>query len=195
MSSDKPAAAAAHAHKASVLHVKREIARKTRSRRTEHTAEELNIVAMMDMMTIILVFLLKSLSSSPANVPQSDDLRLPHSTVATSPSQALQVIISRISITVNGRFVTALRNGQVDPAQIRGGGTGLMINPLAEAMRDQVQIARQVAERAGQPFRGEIAIIADQGIPSRTIFQTLYTCGQSGFAGFQLLVLKARTNG
>ena len=74
---------------------------------------------MMDMMTIILVFLLKSLSSSPANVPQSDDLRLPHSTVNTSPSQALQVIVSRVSITVNGRFITSLRNGYVDPSQKR----------------------------------------------------------------------------
>ena len=80
--------------KASMLQVKREISRKTRRRQQEHVAEELNIVAMMDMMTIILVFLLKSLSSSPANVPQSDDLRLPHSTVNTSPSQALQVIVS-----------------------------------------------------------------------------------------------------
>jgi len=40
--------------KASILEVKREIARKTRARREEHVAEELNIVAMMDMMTIIL---------------------------------------------------------------------------------------------------------------------------------------------
>jgi biopolymer transport protein ExbD len=180
--------------KAGILQVKREISRKTRRRQQEHVAEELNIVAMMDMMTIILVFLLKSLSSSPANVPQSDDLRLPHSTVNTSPSQALQVIVSRVSITVNGRFITSLRNGYVDPSQKRGGGTGLMINPLAEAMRDQVQVARTIAERAGQPFRGEIAIIADHGIPSRTVFEVLYTCGQSGFAGFQLLVLKARSS-
>jgi biopolymer transport protein ExbD len=179
--------------KAGILQVKREIARKTRTRRTEHVAEELNIVAMMDMMTIILVFLLKSLSASPANVPQSDDLRLPHSSINTAPSQALQVIVSRVSVTVNGHFIASLRNGTVDPSQLRGGGTGLMINPLAESMRDQVQIARTIADRAGTPFRGEIAIIADQGIPSRTIFQVLYTCGQSGFAGFQLLVLKARS--
>ena len=180
--------------KASMLQVKREISRKTRRRQQEHVAEELNIGAMMDMMTIIVGFLLKTLSSSPANVPQSDDLRLPHSTVNTSPSQALQVIVSRVSITVNGRFITSLRNGYVDPSQKRGGGTGLMINPLAESMRDQVQVARTIAERAGQPFRGEIAIIADHGIPSRTIFEVLYTCGQSGFAGFQLLVLKARSS-
>lgn len=189
---DKPEVA--HHAKASVLQVKREIARKARSRREEHVAEELNIVAMMDMMTIILVFLLKSLSSSPANVPQSDDLRLPHSTVTTSPSQALQVIVSRVSITVNGRFITSLRNGYVDPSQKRNGGTGMMINPLAESMRDRVQDARNIATRTGQPFRGEVAIIADHGIPSRTIFEVLYTCGQSGFAGFQLLVLKARSS-
>ncbi len=179
--------------KASILEVKREIARKTRARREEHVAEELNIVAMMDMMTIILVFLLKSLSSSPANVPQSEDLRLPHSTVDTAPSNAMQVMVSRVSISVNGRFIASLRNGFVDPSLKRGGGTGLVINPLSSEMRDRAQEARAGAERVGQRFRGDIAIIADHRTPSRTIFEVLYTCGQSGFSNFQLLVLKSRT--
>jgi biopolymer transport protein ExbD len=89
----------------------REISRKTRRAGQSTSSEDLNVVPMMDMMTIILVFLLKSLSSSSANIPQGDDLRLPHSTVNTNPSQALQVIVSRVSISVNGRFITALRNG------------------------------------------------------------------------------------
>jgi len=77
--------------KASILAVKRETARKRRRRETDHVAEELNIIAMMDMMTIILVFLLKSLSASANNIPQGDDLRLPHSSVNTAPSTALPV--------------------------------------------------------------------------------------------------------
>ncbi|MGC4086558.1 MAG: hypothetical protein QM756_01430 [Polyangiaceae bacterium] len=39
----------------------------------------LNITAMLDIMTIILVFLLKTLGESSAAIPQSDDLRLPNS--------------------------------------------------------------------------------------------------------------------
>jgi biopolymer transport protein ExbD len=175
-------------HKASMGAVSRETARLRRKHQVEHTAEDLNVVPMMDMMTIILVFLLKSLSSSAANIPQGDDLRLPHSTISTSPSNALQVIVSRVSVTVNGHFVTSLRNGFVDPAHIRGGGTGFLINPLVEQMREQLQVQR--AMHPGADFRGEVAIIADLGIPSRTVFQVLYTCAQAGFSDYRLLVLK-----
>lgn len=179
--------------KATSLDVKRETTRKTRRRKTEHIAEELNVVPMMDMMTIILVFLLKSLSSSSANIPQGEDLRLPNSTVSTNPSNALQVIVSRVSITVNGRFITALRNGTVDPSQKRGGNNAdYTIIPLADVMRDQFQTAQSIAQRSGQRFNGEIAIIADKGLPSRTVYEVLYTCGQHGFSNFQLLVIKGR---
>ncbi len=185
--------ATAHTEKATMAQVMLEVSRRKRRHKVEHADEGLNVVPMMDMMTIILVFLLKSLSSSSANIPQGDDLRLPHSTINTSPSNAVQVIVSRVSIAVNGRFIASLRNGFVDPSQVRGGGTGLLINPLAENMRDQLQVQQAMAARANNgPFRGEIAIIADHGIPSRTVFQVLYTCAQAGFADFRLLVLKGR---
>lgn len=180
----------ATAEKASLIAVRREISRKKRRNKVEHQSEDLNVVPMMDMMTIILVFLLKSLSSSSANIPQGDDLRLPRSSIDTAPSSALQVIISRVSISVNGRFIAPLQNGTVDPQVIRGGANGLLINPLADHMREQVQIARTLAQRSGQDFRGEVAIIADRGLPSRTVYSVLYTCGQAGFADFRLLVLK-----
>ena len=41
---------------------------------------ELNITSMMDMMTIILVFLLKSVGSSEVEVRTSDTLKLPYTT-------------------------------------------------------------------------------------------------------------------
>jgi biopolymer transport protein ExbD len=183
-------AAAEKKPKASMLQVNREIRRKTRLRHEEHTPEELNIVAMMDMMTIILVFLLKSLASSAATIPQSDNLRLPSSMVQTAPSQALQVLVSRVSITVNGRFVAPLSNQQVDPSLKRGGASGFIINPLAEVMRNEYQRQRELSQRAGVEFHGEVAIIADLGLPTRTVYEVMYTCGQANFSKFHLLVLK-----
>lgn len=184
---------AAGAHpKASPLELKRAIAKAKRRHKHEHTHEELNITAMLDMMTIILVFLLKSLASSAANIPQSDDLRLPRSTSQLDPSGALQVIISRVSVTVNGRAVgVELRNGYIDASQKRGGSAGYLINPLNSEMSDQSRAARDLAARTNQPFRGEVAIIADREIPARTIYDVLYTCGANGFSNFQLLVLKS----
>jgi hypothetical protein len=63
---------------------------------------------MMDMMTIILVFLLKSLSSSTAALPQSEDLQLPRSVLTTAPDsepEGLPVIISKSQIIVGESVV------------------------------------------------------------------------------------------
>ena len=58
-------------------------------RRNAHDPEInfLNITAMLDIMTIILVFLLKTLGESSAAVPQSDDLRLPTSVMKKAPAK------------------------------------------------------------------------------------------------------------
>ncbi len=171
--------------------IQREIWRRKNKNKHGEEITSLNIIAMMDMMTIILVFLLKTLSNSSANIPQSDDLRVPRSSSRVDPSGSLQVIVSRVSITVNGRAIGVyLRDGLVDPSQKRGGSAGFLINPLASEMRNQAEVARALAARTGQPFRGEVAIIAHRDIPLRTIYESLYTCAQNGFSNFQLLVLK-----
>src|SRR5436309_1348594 len=91
--------------KASALDIKRALMRAKRRHKHDPEINYLNITPMLDMMTIILVFLLKTLASSAGNIPQSDDLRLPRSASDLDPSGALQVIVSRVSVTVNGRSI------------------------------------------------------------------------------------------
>src|SRR5215467_6340641 len=70
---------------ASMARYKRELRRAINRKRKEAEIDFLNITAMLDMMTIILVFLLKSMSQSTASLPQSSDLQLPHSVLTTEP--------------------------------------------------------------------------------------------------------------
>src|SRR5262249_56220089 len=61
----------------------------------------LNITAMLDLMTIILVFLLKSMSASSASIPQSHDLTLPDSVITTEAAQeGVVIMISKTQILV-----------------------------------------------------------------------------------------------
>ena len=55
---------------------------------------ELNITSMMDMMTIILVFLLKSYSTQDISVAPSEDLELPVSTVKKNPEMAVNLLLN-----------------------------------------------------------------------------------------------------
>ena len=59
--------------------------------------KDLNITPMMDMMTIILVFLLKSFTSSSAIVPQDANMSLAPSMTRMAMKQAVPITIRNIN--------------------------------------------------------------------------------------------------
>ena len=61
----------------------------------------LNMNSMMDMMTIILLFLLKSYSTTGALATQSESLKLPESQRTTKPQKELNVSVAQDMILVN----------------------------------------------------------------------------------------------
>ena len=60
----------------------------------------LTITSLMDMMTIILVFLLKSYSVEDIQVKPSEDLRLPLSSSKKDPEVAVNVVVSKRTLSV-----------------------------------------------------------------------------------------------
>src|SRR5512145_836321 len=96
--------------------------RKARRKAREAAGEirELNIVAMMDMMTIILVFLLKSYQASAINVNMSQELAIPQSTTQLHPQENITVTVSMKEVAVNDRQVL-LVDGGVIPAAAKEG--------------------------------------------------------------------------
>src|SRR5687767_7157332 len=94
---------------ASVVLYRSELRKAIRRNAHEPEINFLNITAMLDIMTIILVFLLKTLGESSAAVPQSDDLRLPTSIVRTQPHQdGVTITISKSQILVGDDKVLSL---------------------------------------------------------------------------------------
>ena len=70
-----PGAGGPQPPKPSIVAYKSELRKAIRRNAHEPEINFLNITAMLDIMTIILVFLLKTLADSTAAVPQSDDDR------------------------------------------------------------------------------------------------------------------------
>src|SRR3954447_20252751 len=97
------------APKASIVTYKAALRRAIRRNAHEPEINFLNITAMLDIMTIILVFLLKSLGESSNAIPQSDDLRLPTSVARTDPHQeGVTVTLSKTQILVGDQKILAL---------------------------------------------------------------------------------------
>ncbi len=175
----------------SMSHVNRVVRAKLR-RRPEPEHFGLNIYPMMDMLTILLVYMMAIFAtSSAAAVQESAELRIPYSTSQVEVSEALAVQISRSSIVVDGKPVLELRNGIVDPSLKQGGSSGFLITPLYKTLSEIRDRKKRTAARfANQPFVGNVQVIADKRTPYRTLSEVIYTLGQTEFKNLRFVVNK-----
>jgi biopolymer transport protein ExbD len=182
---------------ASMATYKRELRKEIKRRAVEPEINFLNITAMMDMMTIILVFLLKTMSASSASIPQSGDLTMPKSVLTTEASQeGLAVLISKSSIVVDDAVVCPVPADSthgIEGKYKRSGPNDLYIVPLANALQSWRERDRQIRVATGKdPSSSEAIIIADSGTPYRLLVEVLFTLGQTEFAKFHLMVLQGQ---
>jgi biopolymer transport protein ExbD len=185
-----------HAHDPELLHrarlAQRRAGRKARRRSREAAGEvkELNITAMMDMMTILLVFFLKSYSASTVNVNLSDELSLPQSTTAVVPQDNVTVTISLGEVAVNDRAVARAEGGLL-PASAKGGGDGYLLPAVHQALVKEVEKQKYIARyNPAAPFSGRVNVVADRRVPYRTLMEVLYTAGQAELGEYKFMVMK-----
>lgn len=183
----------------------------------------LNITAMMDMMTIILVFLLKSLSASQANLPNTSDLSLPTSILSEGASQeGIQVVVSRDNVLVGGKPISNLQvpncfNSQndapkpTDPYKLvfcpgdsshgfdakfksRGTASDLEIKDLFNAMEYPVTTAQQIAQAKGNKSSDvEAMILFDRYTSYRVMTEVMFTLGQAKVNKFHFLAMSGKS--
>jgi biopolymer transport protein ExbD len=195
-----PQGTAPPAHKGSIVRYKAELRKAIRRNFKEHEIDFLNIVAMLDIMTIILVFLLKSLGESTAAVPQSDDLKLPNSIIMTQPPQeGVIVTISKTQILVGDDKVLTLPGREslaqtgVDARYKRSGPNDLYIVPLGNALQAARRTDKLLRQAKGlDPSSSEGIIIADRTTPYRLLIEVLFTLGQNEFGKYHLMVIQSK---
>ena len=168
-----------------------------RSARTRAETNFLNITAMMDMMTIILVFLLKSMSASTASVPQSDDLRIPNTSLTTEAAQeGLVVMVSKTHITVDDNVVLPgpLERERRHRRRYKASGPERPQHRPARQRppsRWRSSVTRQIPHRDRQgPESSEAIIVADGDIVCSAT-EVLFTLGTTSSQSFHLMAMQA----
>jgi len=169
--------------------VKQAIRRKLR-RQAPHEEQTLNIYAMIDMMTILLVFLIMQFANSASSkLSESAELQIPYTVSRESVDNATTITISRKQILapdanqVQEPLITLNASSQVDPNDKQGGSNGFLIVPLYKRMDEHATRLKKIADALGgkQPFTGNVQIVADARTPFRTLSEVIYTLGQCGF--------------
>jgi biopolymer transport protein ExbD len=134
------------------------------------------LTSLVDMLTILLVFLLKSFSVEGNLVSASEDLVLPQSTSIEMPTPMVNVEITAAGVILGEKQIADLA-AVVDQ-------DSLLIKPLYDELR-------LIAETTGVADReNEIMIQCDRGLGFQIIKKVMYSCSQASFSDFSLLVVQ-----
>lgn len=189
-----------HNRKIDLTGVMKEIRRRKRKiRKAKDEASEikfLNIVAMVDVLTILLIFLLKSVSISNQLAPTAANLNLPFSTTRTSPVEAVKVFITRDKIIVQDEPVAELNKGSVPDLELAQDDP-LLIPDLQKALTNWIR--HTAVATGGEENQFNLEILADKETPYHLLMQIFYTAGQAevtveshtfAFSKYRLLVMR-----
>jgi biopolymer transport protein ExbD len=181
--------------------------RKRGVRRKIHKDFELQLTSMMDILVIILVFLLKSYSTSTNSFTSVPGIKLPISKTQDLPPDSLNLIVTPEAITFENARVVEF----VQTADAVAGATptysfknedidenGMRIARLYDALtkaREKAELLRakspaRDAEGKPLPFDGILAIQADKRVKYDTLRKIMYTAGAAQFRIFRLLATR-----
>jgi biopolymer transport protein ExbD len=150
--------------------------------KTDPGEARLQLTSMMDMFTIILVFLLKTYSTHGQLINPSQDLTLPTSLVQHPPELGLDVTVSVDWILVNEKPVEQTQNIISEDTYI--------VQRLQEELLRYAREAEKMEEIYGAKFSGKVTIQGDKNLPYRLLIKVMYTCGQSNYPNIRLVVYK-----
>jgi biopolymer transport protein ExbD len=157
----------------------------------------LNIMPMMDMMTILLVAFIYQAANATSAL--TNTVTLPHTPSADEmPEGASTLVITKEGIVVEGKAIVTISNGNVDPAEKEGGATGIKI-PRLTTFLGALRAAEIDKKRRDQPGYNpgtdipELLVLADRTTPYHVLVEVMYSAKQkeAGYKRFRLIVQKS----
>ncbi len=150
---------------------------------------KIQITSMVDMFVILLVFLLKSYSTSPVTINPSADLTLPASTSTKDPIDALKLVVSKTGIFVDDKKVVEISHGNIQNKDIDATDTNF-IRALYEALDAQATKSKDIAKQNETvEFDGKVVMQADQDLSYTVLRKIMYTSMLAGYSDVKIAVM------
>ena len=151
--------------------------------RSLRPAAGINLTSMMDILTTLLLFLLKSYVVEGEAMVPPPGVELPHSTAAESPENSVIVAIDGDAILVDSERIASVAEAEASP--------GLTIPSLAARLDEMRTQQDQIQSMQGADESPHIATIqGHRTIEYRVLRKVMYTLNQSGFEHVSLAVLQ-----
>ena len=149
--------------------------------RSVHTP--LRLTSMMDILTVLLLFLLKSFVVDGEVITPVPGVALPESTSETTPKASIVIAIFDDAIMLDGQVVASVSKAE--------NSDDLLIEALAEELDAARAKVLEISRLRGsdEAFVGKVAIQGDRDINFAILQRVMYTCAYSGYEDIALAVI------
>jgi biopolymer transport protein ExbD len=151
---------------------------------------DLNITALLDMFTMLLIFLLINFSAATSvNMKTSGFISFPNSSSDKKPVDVLTIVADKYNIILDGKIIAKHNNGVVSADDMDD--TGFEIIPLYEAMVKYSNRTKFIATKNKTiKSEGKVILQMDKDLPFFLLRQIMYTAGQAEYNEFKFVALK-----
>lgn len=140
---------------------------------------QLNLNSMMDMLSIILVFLLANISAEEQDFVIAKNLNLPNSNSSLGFEKAVQVKLSKKELLIEDTFVAKVSGTKVVGVDVDGG----KIVPLYNMLQRYRSLSKD-SDKTTVVFQ------ADKDFPFEILNQVMRTAAMAGYPNFRFAIQK-----
>ena len=150
-----------------------------KQRTKKNLSQSLNLTAMVDFMSVIVIFLLMNFSASGDAMYNQPDIRLPSATVGEEVDRMPVVTVSANGITVEGERVA-----DSQAVLLSEGDVGL--EQLEKALQLEKEKFKDV--RTGEAFNGKVVIASDEHVPYKLVRRVFNIAAKAGYVRVNYVV-------
>ena len=161
---------------------------KSKKRSRTFRPPALMLTSMMDMFTIILIFLLFQFSEKPETIHMLNDIELPRSTARMDHNETVRIVLTSKGLHLDDELIARVQKDKVvglDPNNLK---ESVLFNRL-QAQFVKASLEEEQTEDQTVP-KNHILFLCDKRHSFKTINNIIKTAALAGYPNFQFAVLK-----
>ncbi|HLT38854.1 MAG TPA: biopolymer transporter ExbD [Enhygromyxa sp.] len=168
-----------------LFQAKKEVKKAQRRLKKEEGAK-LGMTSLMDIVSIIVVYLLKSYASDPVLITPIAEQKIPLSTMDAPIKEGVPVYISSRELIFMEKPLAQLTDGEL-PATVVQGHT---IVPFFELLEEETEKSKQLFEQRGEEWVGHLIVIGDEALKFSTLVDVMYTAGRLEYSEYSFCIIQ-----
>ena len=150
-----------------------------KKRKKKSSEVVIQLTALVDAFTILVVFFMLQHSTSPENVELNEKLNLPVSenAYATESTENVSVIINNENIMIGNEKLISLQSGKISESLLHEDDSEFI-----SGLHDKISTDETLVDKKDFQW----VLLADEKVPYETVKKTIYTLAISGFTNIKL---------